>query len=210
LLIKGKTIVVTGGASGLGLGFAKHLSLLGAKVWALDKDIEALTSQRHDPATSNENIKFVTCDVSSLEQVEQTLNKIINISGGVDVLINNAAVLRDQTLVSKLGKKIKKHSIDDWNTSITNNLTSAFIMSREVAAIMIENKIPGLIINISSISRFGNAGQSAYAATKSAIDALTSTWAIELAPYNIRVTSIAPGFVQTAITKNIPPIFLIR
>src|SRR5262249_18276823 len=87
-------------------------------------------------------------------------------------------------------------------------LTGTFLMTREVAAVMLRDKRPGVVVNISSISRNGNPGQSAYAATKAGIDALTVTWSQELAPYGIRVAAIAPGFVETRMTTAIPPVFL--
>ena len=204
--IPGTTIVITGGASGLGLAFARHLAALGAKVWALDEDREALAAAEAE-SSGDAPPRFVHCDVGDEEQVVRTIAEIEQ-AGGIDVLVNNAAILRDQTLVSKLGKKIKKHSTADWDATLKSNLTGAFLTAREAAAAMIAAKRPGLIVNISSISRAGNPGQSAYAATKGAIDALTVTWSQELALHNIRVVAIAPGFVETAMTKSIPPMFL--
>jgi 3-oxoacyl-[acyl-carrier protein] reductase len=131
-------------------------------------------------------------------------------AGGLDVLVNNAAVLLDQALVSKLGKRLSKHTLDGWNETLRSNLTGPFLMGREAAHLMLRTRTHGLIVNVSSVSRAGNPGQTSYAAAKAGIDALTVTWARELAPYGIRVASIAPGFVETAMTKNIPPLFLER
>ena len=203
--IQDRAVVVTGGASGLGLAFARHLAGLGARVWALDNNASYLEEAR---ANTTEAIEFVSCDVGDEEQVLKVVPEINEAAGGIDVLVNNAAVLKDQTLVSKLGRRIKKHATDDWMATLQSNLTGTFLMAREVAALMIETKRPGVIVNISSISRAGNPGQSAYAASKSAVDALTVTWSQELAPYGIRVTAIAPGFVETNMTANIPPMFL--
>ena len=207
--IDGATMVVSGGASGLGLEFARHLAGLGAHVWALDSDQHALDRASADEPVLD-SLKFVFCDVSEASEVERTVADITSASAGIDVLVNNAAILRDQTLVSKLGGKIKKHSISDWQDTLNSNLTGCFLMAREVAATMIDGKQPGLIVNISSISRAGNPGQSAYAATKAGIDALTVTWSQELAPYRIRVVAIAPGFAETGMTENIPPVFVDR
>ena len=206
--ITGKTIIVTGGAAGLGLAFVRHSASLDARVWALDEDRAALAAAENDSPAGDAQARFVHCDVGDEAQVIRTIDEIERASGGIDVLVNNAAILRDQTLVTKLGKKIKKHSTDDWNAVLQSNLTGAFFTTREVAATMIAAKRPGLIVNISSISRAGNPGQSAYAATKAALDALTVTWSQELAAYKIRVVGIAPGFVETAMTKSIPPLFL--
>jgi len=198
-------VVITGGASGLGLAVAQHLSRLGAQIWALDRDREALAAA----ARQNGQITFVACDVGNDAQVTETVARIEKESRGITVLVNNAAVLRDQALVSKVGGKLKRHSLEDWLETLRSNLTGAFLMAREVAAAMIRSKRRGgLIVNISSISRSGNAGQTAYSATKGGIDALTVTWSQELAVYGIRVVAVAPGFVETPMTSRIAPMFL--
>jgi len=210
LIISGQDIIVTGGASGLGLAFATHLAGLGARLWVLDRDRAALDSLARQNGNGEGHIHFLPCDVGQESQVIEAVGQIERRSGGIDVLINNAAVLSDQTLVSKLGRRIKKHSLADWQETLSSNLTGPFLMAREVAEMMIRGKRRGLIVNISSISRHGNPGQSAYAASKAGIDALTVTWSQELAIYGIRVAAIAPGFVETSMTQRIPPLFLDR
>ena len=205
--IPGLRIVVTGGASGLGLAFSRHLAGMGARVWALDRDDKAIAEAQQ---ASNGAIRFMRCDVGEEPDAAAAIATIDADAGGIDVLVNNAAVLRDQALVSKLGGKIRKHSLEGWNETLRSNLTGTFLMAREAAAAMIQRKIRGLIVNVSSISRAGNPGQTAYSATKAGVDALTTTWSQELAPYGIRVTALAPGFVETSMTKAIPPMFLER
>jgi 3-oxoacyl-[acyl-carrier protein] reductase len=200
-------IVITGGASGLGLEFARHTAGLGARVWALDRAREAIAAARA-AADEAAAVEFVECDVGVEAQVVETVAAIEQASGGIDVLVNNAAILRDHSLVSKIGKQVRRHSLADWDETIRCNLTSAFLMAREVADAMIRARRGGLIVNVSSISRHGNRGQTAYAATKAAIDALTVTWSQELAIYGIRVLALAPGFVETPMTRRIPPLFL--
>jgi 3-oxoacyl-[acyl-carrier protein] reductase len=203
--IAGATIVITGGASGLGLAFARQLASLDGTVWALDNDPAALERATGEPDGTT---RFVRCDVGDEAQVVDTVAEIERQSGGISILINNAAILKDHALVSKLGGRIRKHTLSDWSETLRSNLTSVFLMTREVASAMIESRRPGLIVNISSISRHGNRGQTAYAASKAAIDAMTVTWSQELAPYRIRVVGVAPGFVETPMTKRIPPVFL--
>jgi len=205
--IAGRNVIVTGGASGIGLAFATHLQRLEARVWLLDRDRHALEAVTH---CATPRLQCRWCDVGEEQQVIQTVRDIEQESGGIDVLINNAAVLKDQALVSKLRGTIRKHSLDDWQETLRSNLTGAFLTAREVAEAMIRSHRPGLIVNISSISRHGNAGQSAYAASKAGIDALTATWSQELAVYGIRVVGLAPGFVETAMTRRIPALFLDR
>jgi 3-oxoacyl-[acyl-carrier protein] reductase len=208
--IAGKNIIITGGASGIGLAFAERLLGLEACVWLLDRDTGALAEVAQQYAGTRHHVRYRSCDVSKEEQVIETVRDIDVESGGIEVLINNAAVLKDQSLVSKLRGNIKKHSLADWHETLQSNLTGAFLMAREVADLMIRGHRRGVIVNISSISRHGNAGQSAYAASKAGIDALTVTWSHELAIYGIRVVGIAPGFVETPMTARIPRLFLER
>ncbi len=218
------TIVITGGASGIGRAMAGHLLALGAQVWLVDRDaaaLEATLAQFQGPSLPSDNtlpshntargsIAARLADVGREDQAIEAVRHIDRQSAGIDVLVNNAAVLRDQALVSKLGKRLKKHSLADWNETLASNLTGPFLMAREVAESMITRKRPGLIVNVSSISRAGNPGQSAYAATKAALAALTVTWSQELAVHRIRVAGLAPGFVETSMTQAIPPLFLER
>jgi len=205
--ISGCAVLVTGGASGLGLEFARTTAARGARVWAIDRDEAALAAARQacggDPA-----IQFVHCDVGDEAQVAATVVEVEDASGGIGVLVNNAAVLRDHSLVARIGKRVTRHALADWDETLRSNLTGTFLMAREVAERMIRARRAGLIVNVSSISRHGNPGQTAYAASKAAIDALTVTWSQELAVYGIRVTALAPGFVETPLTRRIPPLFL--
>ncbi len=203
--IDGANIVITGAASGIGLAMALGLRDAGARLWALDRDIARLES-----APRRERLEFRHCDVGRDDEITSAIAAIDAESGGIDVLVNCAAILRDQALVSRLKGRVRKHSIEDWHETLSSNLTGTFLATREVAASMLQRKRSGVIVNISSISREGNAGQTAYAATKAGIDSLTVTWSRELAPYGIRVAAIAPGFVRTPMTDRIPPLFLDR
>lgn len=214
--IEHQAIVITGGASGIGLACAIDLANRGARVWAIDRDTTALQQaaeayrDTQSPVSKDTpgDLRFTTCDIGQEDDVQRVIAEIKQQSEKIDILVNNAAVLRDQALVSKLGRNIKKHSLSDWRETLDSNLTGTFLMAREVAETMVRDKHPGLIINTSSISRLGNPGQTAYSATKAAIEAMTVTWSQELAVYGIRVVAIAPGFVETSMTKQIPPLFL--
>jgi 3-oxoacyl-[acyl-carrier protein] reductase len=201
-------VIVTGAASGLGLAFARRLASRGARVWGLDRDDAAIDDVRGDGV--GQGITFVHCDVGVEADVAAAVAEVEAQAGGITVLVNNAAVLRDQALVSKLGRTIRKHSLAEWEETLRSNLTGTFLMAREVAEAMLRARRPGLIVNVSSISRAGNPGQSAYAASKAAVDALTVTWSQELAIYGIRVVALAPGFIETSMTTRIPPVFLER
>ena len=203
MIIAGSVILVTGAASGIGRAAAIRFAETGALVVAVDRSAEALATL----SLPDRSLKFV-CDVGNPQDVERVLTELDHHDVSVDVVVNNAAVLKDQTLVAKLGRNIKKHSIADWQETLHSNLTGTFLVAREFAAHWIVRRKPGLIVNTSSVVRCGNAGQSAYAATKAAVDSLTVTWCRELAPYRIRVAGIAHGFAETGMTDQIPPLFL--
>jgi 3-oxoacyl-[acyl-carrier protein] reductase len=207
--VDGARILITGGAAGIGLHCARQLSASGARVYCADRDKLAI-EQARAAGTGSDSPEFFHADVSDPLQVERLVEQVVSAAGGLDILVNNAGVLHDQALVSKLGKRINQHSLDDWNDTLGSNLTGVFLMARAVAARMIADRSAGLIVNVSSVVRSGNPGQSAYAATKAAVASLTVTWTRELAPYRIRVAALSPGFVETGMTVNIPPMFLDR
>jgi 3-oxoacyl-[acyl-carrier protein] reductase len=125
---------------------------------------------------------------------------------GINVLVNNAALLLDGLLVAEEEDWIRRLPTAQWRKVLDVNLTGQFLVAREVAAEMLERRErDGVIVNLSSLARTGNAGQSAYAASKAGLDAATRTWALELAPHGIRVVSIAPGVIETPILENISP-----
>jgi 3-oxoacyl-[acyl-carrier protein] reductase len=191
-------IIVTGAAQGMGAHFARRLHEAGATVAAGDINEAAL-------AELPEGIHRRRLDVSSREDVEAFVRFAAEAMGGLNGLVNNAGITRDALLVKKDRKtgEVKKLSAADWDAVIGVNLTGATWMVREVAGHMLENDLgPGVVVNISSIARHGNRGQSNYVAAKAALAANTVTWSKELAPYGIRVAAIAPGMVETPMTQN--------
>lgn len=150
------------------------------------------------------NIKCYPCDVSNEDSVCNFFNKISSDVGRLDVLVNNAGIIRDGLFVSLKDGQITKMPLSDFQSVINVNLTGVFLCAREAACIMIRNR-SGVIINISSICRAGNYGQTNYSAAKSGVDAMTVTWSKELSRYNIRVAAIAPGYINTDMVKSIKP-----
>jgi len=191
-------VIVTGGASGMGAHFAKRLFEAGAKVAVGDVNEGLLKELPAGIATRK-------LDVSSEKECEDFVAWAHGAMGGLNALVNNAGVIRDGLLVRKDKETgaIKKATKQDWDTVIGVNLTGATMMAREVAAKMAETGArPGCIVNISSVSRHGNRGQSNYVAAKAALAANTVTWARELAPFGVRVACIAPGMVETPMTRG--------
>jgi 3-oxoacyl-[acyl-carrier protein] reductase len=191
-------IIVTGAASGMGAHFAKQLADAGASVAAGDIDEAGL-------AQLPGGIHRRHLDVSNEEEVIGFVDWAHEKMGGLNGLINNAGIIRDGLLVKKDRHtgEVKRLSSADWNAVIGVNLTGATMMVRESVAKMVETEErPGVIVNLSSISRHGNYGQSNYVAAKAALAANTVTWAREFARHGIRVGAIAPGMIETPMTQG--------
>jgi 3-oxoacyl-[acyl-carrier protein] reductase len=189
-------IIVTGAASGMGAHFAKELHAAGAKVAAGDVNEQLLSELPQGIARRK-------LDVSKEDDVVSFVDWANKELGGLNGLINNAGIIRDGLIVKtdKETKAIKRFPTEDLSAVLAVNLVGATMMVREVAAKMAETgSKPGVIVNMSSISRHGNRGQTAYVAAKAALAANTVTWAREFAAYGIRVTAIAPGMVETPMT----------
>jgi 3-oxoacyl-[acyl-carrier protein] reductase len=196
--LKDLKVVVTGGAQGMGAHFAQRLLEAGAQVAVGDISEEKLAAL---PA----GIHRRRLDVSSEEDCVSFVSWAHQAMGGLNGLINNAGILRDALLVKKdkTTGQVKKLSTADWNAVIGVNLTGATFMVREVVAKMVETEQkPGVIVNMSSIARHGNRGQSNYVSAKAALAANTVTWSKEFAPFGIRVGAIAPGMIETPMTQG--------
>ena len=202
--IKNNTFVITGAAQGLGEAIALSLSRQGAKIALLDVNAEKLdrVQARCVEVGAAECFAFA-CDVASETSVARSFASIEEHLGAISGLVNNAGILRDGLLVKvKDGEIVDRLSLEQWQQVIDINLTGVFLCGREAASSMIRNQQQGVIINISSISRAGNIGQSNYAAAKSGVAALTTTWARELARHQIRCAAIAPGVFETEMVAS--------
>ncbi|MCG6507462.1 SDR family NAD(P)-dependent oxidoreductase, partial [Vibrio parahaemolyticus] len=144
-------------------------------------------------------------DVTNEAQVVKTFEDIVIDFGHVDGLINNAGILRDGLLVKVKDGQISKMSLEQFDTVMNVNVTGTFLCGREAAVKMIETKRKGVIINISSVARAGNIGQTNYSASKAAVATMATSWALELARYGIRAAAIAPGIVHTAMADQMKP-----
>ena len=191
-------VIVTGGARGMGAHFAQRLLEAGASVTAADLDDEGL-------AKLPDGIHRMKVDVSSEQACGDLVRGAADKMGGLNALINNAGIIRDGLVVrqDRETKEIRKFSTEAWDAVLSVNLSGAFFMVREFVAHMVETGTkPGVIVNMSSVARHGNRGQSNYVATKAAMAANTVTWAREFARYGIRVGAIAPGMVETPMTQG--------
>jgi 3-oxoacyl-[acyl-carrier protein] reductase len=196
--LKDLKVIVTGGAQGMGAHFARRLHEAGAQVAAGDINEQAL-------AELPQGIHRRRLDVSKEEECVGFVAWAHEQMGGLNALINNAGILRDGLLVKKDRNTgaVHKLSTADWHAVLGVNLTGATFMVREAVAKMVEtDSRPGVIVNMSSVARHGNRGQSNYVSAKAALAANTVTWSREFAPFGIRVGAIAPGMIETPMTRG--------
>jgi len=204
--LKDKVVAVTGGARGIGRAIATAFAARGARVAIIDLNAADLETAKADLARDGLEIRTYAANVAREEQVISALDRIVADFGRLDVMVNNAGIIKDGLLVkSKDGAVTGKMGLEQWQAVIDVNLTGVFLCGREAAERMIRLGQGGLIINISSISKCGNAGQTNYSAAKAGVAAMAVVWAKELARHAIRAASIAPGFTRTDLLAGMPP-----
>lgn len=204
--VSGKTVVITGGGRGIGRAVAERLGRDGARVALLDVNSADLDTTRAALEAKGVMARGYEVNVAVEEQVVATMDRVMSDFGRIDIMVNNAGILRDAMLVkAKDGAITGKMSLAQWQAVIDVNLTGVFLCGREAAERMILGGAGGVIINISSVSRHGNAGQSNYSAAKAGVAALTVVWAKELARYGIRSGTISPGGTRTDILSSMRP-----
>jgi len=190
--LSGKVAVVTGSARGIGAATAHRLAADGATVAVVDLD-EAATKETVDAITTAGGSAIgIGCDVSDETAVRDAAERIVSEAGSLDVLVNNAGLIRDNLLF--------KMSLADWDTIMAVHLRGSFLWAREAQKTMVANRW-GKIVNLSSTSALGNRGQANYSAAKAGLQGFTKSLAIELGPYNINVNAVAPGFIETDMTR---------
>lgn len=197
-------IIVTGAASGMGRCFAQNLAESGAEVMACDIDEEGLAETAE---SVDGTIRTQTTDVTDEDQVAALIERTAEAFDGVNALVNNAGIFRDGLLVKQNREtgEVEKMSLEQWQSVIDVDLTGPFLCTREFAAYAVEHDVDrGVVVNISSVSRHGNQGQSNYSAAKAGLVADTKLWAEELSRHGIRVGAIAPGFIETPILEGMP------
>lgn len=201
-----RTVLVTGAGRGLGAAMAIGLAAKGANIALVDIDDSALADTRSKCESQGVRARCYNANVADENEVAGAYERTVRDFGRLDVSIANAGILRDGLLVkARDGEIVDKLSLSDWQSVIDVNLTGVFLCGRAAAEQMIRLGNGGCIINVSSISRHGNFGQSNYSAAKAGVAALTVVWARELARHDIRANAIAPGFVETEILAAMRP-----
>ena len=201
-------VIVTGAAQGMGAYFARRFAEAGAKVAAGDVNEDGLHALEKESIGLPGKVFTRELNVADEADVGTFIDWAHHAMGGLNGLINNAGILRDGLLVKRDREtgQIKKMTREQWQAVIDVNLTGATLMARDFAAKVGEKDGgPAIIVNMSSLARHGNRGQSNYTAAKAALAANTVTWARELAPFKIRVGAIAPGMIETPMTQGMNP-----
>ncbi|MBX0357642.1 3-oxoacyl-ACP reductase FabG [Halobacillus sp. Nhm2S1] len=188
-----RSAFVTGGSRGIGKGIALSLAEEGAKIGIIDVNEEALKEVESEFREKGYEVFCQVADVVDYEQVDTAMQEAFNRFGSLDILVNNAGVIRDNMLF--------KMTDEDWDTVMNVHLKGSFNAARAAQRIMVENKY-GRIINISSTSALGNRGQANYATAKAGLQGFTKTLAIELGKFGITANAVAPGFIETEMTKE--------
>ncbi len=191
-MTESRVAVVTGAAQGIGAAIAQRLAADGHKVAVVDLSAESAQATVDAITAAGGTALAVGADVSDAEAVDAAFAQIVDGLGAPAILVNNAGIIRDNLLF--------KMTVDEWDLVMAVHLRGAFLMTKAAQKHMIEAKY-GRIVNLSSISAYGNRGQANYSAAKAGVHGLTKTLAIELGKYGITANAIGPGFVETPMTQ---------
>ena len=198
-------MIVTGAAAGIGRATSRRFAEEGARVAAWDLNDAVAGALVAELQSAGGEATFQRVDVTDAASVEAAAAKVMKRWGRIDILINNAGIVRDAQLVKwKDGAVASTMSDKEFDSVISVNLRAVFVCTRAVSPYMIAGG-GGVVLNASSVvGLYGNFGQTNYTATKAGVIAMTRTWARELGRYKIRVNAVAPGFVSTEILKAMP------
>ena len=190
--LEGRVAFVTGAGRGIGAATALRLAEEGARVALADIDTEGCQQVATEIDRLGSEALVVRCDVSNKDMVQEAVDSTAQQFGRLDILVNNAGVIRDNLLF--------KMADEDWDTVINIHLKGAFLCSRAAQKYMVEQRY-GRIVSLSSTSALGNRGQANYSSAKAGLQGLTRTLAIELGPFGITANAVAPGFIDTEMTR---------
>ncbi len=194
--LEGKVAIVTGSARGIGRAIALGLARRGADVVITDVEEELAKQTAREVTALGRRSLAIRCDVGSREEVEGLIKQVVAELGQLNIYVNNAGITRDTLLI--------RMSEEQWSQVMDINLKGTFFGTKAAAKVMMKART-GRIVNVASVvGRMGNVGQANYSASKAGVIALTRTAARELAPRNITVNAVAPGYIETEMTKGLP------
>jgi 3-oxoacyl-[acyl-carrier protein] reductase len=189
--LDGKVAIVTGASRGIGRGIAGRLASEGARVVLTARGADALRSAADGIESAGGTVLAIPGDAGVKADVEAMFNQVLNVWGGVDIVVNNAAWASPQAHILEMDE-------DHWDTVIRGNLKSVYLHCHRAANIMVDRATRGAIVNISSFAAArAHRYMAAYDATKGGVEAMTRTMAIDLAPFGIRVNVVGPGAIHT-------------
>lgn len=191
--LEGRVAIVTGAGKGIGAATARRLAADGAKIGIVDLKEEFCAETASAIRAAGGECIAVGCDVSNAEQVQRAVETVASAFGRVDILVNNAGFSRDSLL--------HKMSEEDWDAVVDVHLKGSFLVCKAAQKYMVEQRY-GKIINTSSLGAWGKRGQANYSAAKMGLQGFTKTLAIELGPFNINANCVAPGFIDTDMTRR--------
>ncbi len=200
-----RVVIVTGGAAGIGKATALRFAAEGARVAVWDVNADGTKSLLSDITSAGGEGVFATVDVTDSDAVEAAVADVVERWGGVDVLVNNAGILRDAQLVKWKNDDVASvMSEAAFDAVIAVNLRGVFLCTRTVVPHMIRRRDGVILCASSVVGHYGNFGQTNYAATKAGVINMTRTWARELGRYGIRANAVAPGFIATEMVQAMP------
>jgi len=196
MLLKDRMVFITGGSQGIGRACALILAEAGDHIAIGSRNLEKLNAVVQEVEQTGRRSLAVKVDINDPMQIRAAFAEVVQQFGRIDVLVNNAGITRDGLLL-----RMKK---EEWDSVLQTNLTGVFLCSQEAIKTMLKQRY-GRIINIASVvGQSGNPGQANYVASKAGIIGFTKSLAQEVASRNITVNAIAPGFIETDMTKNLP------
>jgi 3-oxoacyl-[acyl-carrier protein] reductase len=196
LSLKGRTAVVTGAGTGIGAATARAFALAGAHLALLDRDAAGVTRTAEEIGLTGGEALAFTADVTDAFAIERLLDRVAEEWGRVDVVVNNAGIVRDATL--------EDVTDEDWEATLDVNLRGAMVVARAAVPHMLKAGRGRILSASSLVARNGNYGQTAYAASKAGLIGMTRVWARELGPKGITANVVAPGFIDTNMVKSVP------
>ncbi|MBR9872687.1 SDR family oxidoreductase [Vibrio natriegens] len=200
-----KVVAITGAGQGLGKQMALSLAESGVNLALIDLNLEQLRETQAECESLGVNARVYVTNVTNEQQVCAAFEQIEADFKQLNGVINNAGIMRDGMFIKVKDGQITPMSLEQFQSVMDVNVTGTFLCGREASKVMLNTDSKGVLINISSVARAGNIGQTNYSASKAAVATMATVWAKELGRFGIRSVAIAPGVIKTAMTDQIKP-----